>query len=261
MKSSFLFHPTAGAKSAAEPVRELPTPHRVRTRPGFTLIELLVVIAIIAILAAMLMPALSQARERGRLAVCMANQKQMGTGFQTYNDDNRGRMFPLTFQKYYWHTGYLLPYLGQQLILSNAASQVVPAVFKCPTDTRYFNRYTGDALNLMEPSYGYNYATLGWNGEVSDSNPCKPYTMLVTSRIRYPARLYCFADSGHIAEDGYPAFMLASNIPAPMTNTKRIYERHNTKTNITYADGHVVTENVYEANSRTHSWSGTHAGL
>ena len=60
----------------------------------FTLIELLVVIAIIAILAAILMPALSQARERGKTSTCINNMKQIGMAFTAYADDHKTYPWP-----------------------------------------------------------------------------------------------------------------------------------------------------------------------
>ena len=70
---------------------------RATTRAGsssFTLIELLVVIAIIAILAALLLPVLSRARELGRRAVCISQLRQMGLALVSYADDYEDRLPP-----------------------------------------------------------------------------------------------------------------------------------------------------------------------
>ena len=64
-----------------------------KERTAFTLIELLVVIAIIAILAALLLPTLARAKQKGQQAVCLSNLKQIGLAFEMYLGDHENR-FP-----------------------------------------------------------------------------------------------------------------------------------------------------------------------
>src|SRR6266705_692712 len=110
-------------------------------RLGFTLIELLVVIAIIAILAAMLLPALAFAKEKARSISCINNLKQIGTSMIMYSDDHNGSLIPAEYAirtgaefRAGWPTIlYEAKYLPSETAPTYYSVKVGNYVFHCPS--------------------------------------------------------------------------------------------------------------------------------
>ncbi len=114
---------------------------------SFTLIELLVVIAIISILAALLSPALSRARDQARSAQCISNLRQLVTAFYLYANDNNERCIDAYVLRgvgwYDWSNG-ITPYLGKK---DTDGFSVGWNFFRCPSER-----------NPAVYTYGVNYS-------------------------------------------------------------------------------------------------------
>ena len=209
------------------------TQPRVGARSGFTLIELLVVIAIIAILAAVLLPALSRAKAAGQSTACKSNLHQIGIGLSLYATD--AQKFPLWVNGNSFWDDKLLPTVSNNR-----------GVFACPANkiaSRWTNGLTPPAPN---PSYGYNMAGTGRYRAQNPSlgldatlNPLRP-AYLPENQVTVPADMIAVADyksalvSGGNDNDADDAFPIPINLLATLSPP-----RHNFGHNIVFCDDHV----------------------
>jgi len=131
-------------------------------RSAFTLIELLVVIAIIAILAAMLLPALSQAKEKSRRTVCKSNCRQLGLAMTLYADDNNQKLMP----NYNWAPFCLDSGFDIRTNLLAYGRNI--DVFYCPSD--YFKKDSDPGWFIADT---YRYMSYNWLGSYNPGQSSK----------------------------------------------------------------------------------------
>jgi prepilin-type N-terminal cleavage/methylation domain-containing protein/prepilin-type processing-associated H-X9-DG protein len=216
-----------------------------KKRPGpaaihaFTLIELLVVIGIMAILAALLFPALAQSKAAAKKAQCLSNLRQMGIAVVVFTD-NHNDSFPQAYRMAN-ENGTNIAYAWDLTTIAGTPTRVVPGVLWDGSGVEAIQQcpgFKGGANWLVDPFTGYNYNTsfIGHGQFESIPEPAK------VSAVQNPSGTVVFGDGEYAA--GANKFMRApwpnpgdASFTGRWSGTQGF--RHARQSNAAFADGHV----------------------
>jgi prepilin-type processing-associated H-X9-DG protein/prepilin-type N-terminal cleavage/methylation domain-containing protein len=234
MRGNKIFEKLDGAPAASR---------RASENSGFTLVELLVMMAVIAILAALLLPALAAAKSRAKRIECLSNLRQFSIAAQVYTGDNAD-FYPYA---YYFDMAREISYCWD-FTTYESSSRVVPGVLwqgqtnpqiqQCPS-------FTGSADWASDPYTGYNYNTsyIGHGqGESADDPTGQGIPVPAkTAAVNHPAKTALFGDGQYSA--GADKFMRApypnpgdANFSGRYAGTQGF--RHDGRSNAAFCDGH-----------------------
>ena len=230
-------------------------------KKSFTLIELLVVIAIIAILAAMLLPALSKAREKARTTSCVNNLRQLGMAFIQYGDAFDG-YYPLYDNNNantgrFWHNVITeFGFGGGKISCGSFDPKKYPKCFACPSACEPTfgssggwenGTYSTDAV-----SYGMNYNGIGhglttWNETCKVDRLDRPTeTVLLTdcsARVFNNLMFIIYPPYGTKNDNGSQIGRGRDRSSTARNTNWGVADWHNAGTNILWVDGHVTWMN------------------
>jgi prepilin-type N-terminal cleavage/methylation domain-containing protein/prepilin-type processing-associated H-X9-DG protein len=254
---------------------------RTRAVPAgaFTLIELLVVIAIIAILAALLLPALARAKGQAQQAKCRNNLKQLELGMAMYMDDFKD-VYPSSASRnsygfqlddwIYWRAGAAtenyngtLETLDRSPVIAYLGTKTTTNIFRCPADISDRDRIalvgSGNANDPNNPIYWYSYSVLGIGLDANNNNQGLTSVMenvgsgvsmfqFKNSSVRRPSYIIAFAEEVTLPRT--PGDAPPIDTTDAMIDDGRfeppgdaLTTRHAGEPNVGFVDGHVVLGN------------------